>query len=91
MARYFFHVEDGTFNVDDEGTECADAAALRVQALAAAGVVLKGSGRHYPIGFKWQVHVTDEAMGTVFKLRLSMEEAAPIAPAKLSTVSKVAA
>lgn len=41
MSRYFFHVRSGEhLTTDDEGTECADVADARPQALASARELL---------------------------------------------------
>ena len=74
MSRYFFHVVDGQFLVDDEGTECAGMAEVRSQAIHTAGTILRDMNGSFPSGLEWQMHVTDEAKTTVFKLRFSAEE-----------------
>ena len=79
MARYFFHVMDGRFLVDEEGTECLNVAHAREQSVATAGAILKDLGGTYPSGVEWQMHVTDEEKVTLFKLRFSLEELAPVA------------
>ena len=41
MPRYYFHVIDGKLLIDDEGTECANSAVVREEAIATAGAMLK--------------------------------------------------
>jgi hypothetical protein len=77
MPRYFFHVIDGQFLVDTEGTECTDMAEVRSQAIQAAGQMLSDKGELLVNGQEWQMHVTDETRKTVFKLRFSAEELEP--------------
>jgi hypothetical protein len=74
--RYFFHVVDGQFLVDNEGTECAGLSEVRSQAIHTAGTILRDLGGKLAIGPEWQMHVTDAAKKTVFKLRFSAEEPA---------------
>ncbi len=76
MARYFFHVVDGHFLVDAEGTECSGMTEVRTQAIRTAGAILSELGGTLAVGPEWQMHVTDEAKKTVFKLRFSAEEPA---------------
>jgi hypothetical protein len=76
MPRYFFNVIDGEFLVDEEGTTCADMAAVRDQAITTAGAILRDKGGHYPAGQEWQMHVTDRSKKTVLRLRFSVEEPA---------------
>ena len=49
---------------------------VREQALAAAGAILKDYAGESPPGLEWQMHVTNDAQKTVFKLHFSMEEIA---------------
>jgi hypothetical protein len=86
MARYFFHVIDGKFLVDEEGTECLGLTQVREQAIATAGAILRDYAPNFPSGVEWQMHVTDEDNTAVFKLRFSMEETAPLAAPKLAVV-----
>ena len=74
MPRYFFNVIDGQFLVDDEGTVCPDMADVRAQAIDTAGAILRDLGGKFPKGLEWQMHVTDEAKNTVFRLRFSAED-----------------
>jgi hypothetical protein len=48
MARYYFHVIDGKFLVDDEGTECRGITDVREQAIATAGAILRDSAEDFP-------------------------------------------
>ena len=74
MPRYFFNVIDGKFLVDDTGTECSGMSQMRDQAISAAGSILRDLGGEFPKGLEWQMHVTDEAKNTVFRLRFSAED-----------------
>ena len=89
MARYFFHVIDGKFFVDEEGTECLNLTHVREQAIATAGAILKDLGGAFPSGLEWQMHVTDEEKVTLFKLRFSLEELAPVRAPKLGVVRNI--
>jgi hypothetical protein len=74
MSRYFFHVVDGKFNVDNVGTELGDMNAVRSEAIAAAGELLRDAGRQGWNGTEWQMHVTDSGNRTVLKLFFSAEQ-----------------
>ena len=86
MARYFFHIIDGKFLIDEEGTECVGLPQVREQALATAGALLKDLAPEFPSGMEWQMHVIDENKVTMFKIRFSMEEFAPLPVPKLTVV-----
>jgi hypothetical protein len=68
MDRYFFHVIDGKFLVDTQGTDLPDLAAARNEAIVAAGEILRDAGRSAWNGAEWQMHVTDSNKKTVLKL-----------------------
>jgi hypothetical protein len=73
MPRYFFHIVDGSFRVDPEGMELPDIAAARVEAIAAAGEILRDSAKKWK-GTEWQMHVINEDQSTVLKLVFSAEQ-----------------
>ncbi len=74
MSRYFFHVIDGQFLVDNVGTELPDMGAVRAMAVEASGELLRDLGMDAWTGSEWQMHVTDEAKHTVLKIRFSAED-----------------
>jgi hypothetical protein len=74
MNRYFFHLIDGQFLVDEVGTELPDMGAVRAMAVQTSGEMLRDLGREAWTGSEWQMHVTDEAKQTVLKLRFSAED-----------------
>jgi hypothetical protein len=74
MPRYFFHVIDGRFIVDRDGTQLADLQAARVMAIQTAGEMIQDAGREFWDGTEWQMHVTDEGQKTVLKLSFSAKE-----------------
>jgi hypothetical protein len=71
MARYFFHIVDGRFLVDAEGTDLPDMAAVRAEAISAAGEILRDAGAKGWDGDEWQMHVVNEDETTVLKLVFS--------------------
>ena len=74
MNRYFFHVIDGQFLVDEVGTELPDIGAVRAMAVQASGEILRDLGMDAWTGSEWQMHVTDEAKQTVLKIRFAAED-----------------
>jgi hypothetical protein len=80
LPRYFFHVIDGKFLVDTEGTQCASLGDMRHQAIRTAGDILSDMAGHFPAGLDWQMHVTDENQATVLKLHFSAEEPVHMPP-----------
>jgi hypothetical protein len=74
MLRYFFHVMDGQYFPDTEGTLCESRQAMREQAISTAGALLKEAAHKLPSDQEWQMHVTDENNKTVLRLRFSAEQ-----------------
>ena len=70
MPRYYFHVRDGKDHPDREGTEIADPASVRLQAIMTAGEMLRDLGPQWD-GEDWQMSVADEAGKVVLRLRFS--------------------
>jgi hypothetical protein len=73
MPRFFFHVADGQDFPDHEGTELADVAAARDQAIMTAGAMLKDRGAAFWGEGEWRMVVVDENGATVCALRFSAE------------------
>ncbi|MFC5068878.1 DUF6894 family protein [Flaviflagellibacter deserti] len=76
MQRFFFHVIDGTFGIDSEGTELLDLDAARSEAIRTAGEILRHAPQPVYDGTEWQMHVTDESTRTLLKLTFKMERCA---------------
>lgn len=74
LPRYFFHVVDGSFDVDTDGTVLANLAEAQSEAITMAGEIMRDSKGKFWAGDDWQMHVTDENKRTLFKLRFSSEE-----------------
>jgi hypothetical protein len=74
MPRFFFHIVDGQFMVDADGVDLPDMAAVRTEAIAAAGAILKDAGQKGWTGDEWQMHVVDDNKTTVLKLAFSATE-----------------
>jgi hypothetical protein len=74
MPRFYFHIVDGRFQVDSDGVELVDMAAARIEAIAAAGAILRDAGLKGWTGNEWQMHVVDEHDTTVLKLAFSATE-----------------
>lgn len=60
MPRFFFHTADGSRKRDEEGTELADLAAARIEAIRFTGMVLAGEPHHLWFHQDFRVEVTDE-------------------------------
>jgi hypothetical protein len=73
MPRYFFHVVDGKEIIDHDGTELADVAAARAEAIVVSGEMLKDMGGKFWNTGEWQIRVTDEAGDRVCALTFSAD------------------
>jgi hypothetical protein len=80
MPRYYFHIHDGKFLPDVEGTELPDDGAAREAALVLSGDILReGGGASLWNGADWNLWVTqqpDHTAPKLFTLRFSAEAAA---------------
>lgn len=74
MPRYFFHVYDGSSDIDQEGTELPDIYAAQEEAIRLSGELLREMGGKFWDGAVWSLEVTDEAGRILFILRFSAEE-----------------
>jgi hypothetical protein len=73
MPRYFFHIADGREILDREGTELADDAEARAQAVMLAGGMLRDIGCDFWNSGHWRLRVVNEAGRTVCALRLAAD------------------
>ena len=64
MALHYFHLANGTTTLDDVGTELADLAAIRKEAVRAVRDLLNlGRAEEIWTGKPWKVWVTDKPKG----------------------------
>ena len=70
MPRYYFHVHDGEDCPDLVGTELADDAAARAEAIVTAGSLLRELGSNF-WGADWSMNVQTETGVPVCELRFS--------------------
>jgi hypothetical protein len=68
MSRYFFHLLDGKYHIDDVGTELAGSDEARSSALKQMSVLLDTKGRSDWNRDRLRVWVTDEKGATLFTL-----------------------
>jgi hypothetical protein len=85
MAKYYFHIKDGTTIFDDVGSELSNLAAVRHAALATVTETLSNMKAlvNFWDGEAWTLWVTDQPDGagkTVLSLRFSATEEAASAP-----------
>jgi hypothetical protein len=76
MLTYFFHVDNGTTELDDDGTRLSSISEVRDQAVALiAGILHNGEGTAIWAGTPLRVWVTDEPAGagrTFFTLSVAV-------------------
>jgi hypothetical protein len=76
MLTYFFHVDNGTTELDEGGTPLPNLSEVRDQAVAMiAGILHNGEGTAIWAGTPLRVWVTDESAGagrTFFTLSVSV-------------------
>jgi hypothetical protein len=68
MPLYFFHTRNGGDYADDVGTELADDATARSEAIVAAGAVIKDLAGDFWAGQDWSMRVESETGDTVCEL-----------------------
>ncbi len=65
VPLYFFHVHDGQYDHDDEGTELTGPDEARAQALATAGEMLKDKSSQEWLGERWMMAAIQSANSTL--------------------------
>ena len=78
MARYFFHVEDGSEIADDLGMELPTLAEAKCEAVRYAGRLICDHGTKFWDSADWSMTVTDEKGLTQFSLQFIGTEAPAI-------------
>jgi hypothetical protein len=77
MPRYFFNVHDGQTILDREGTELADIAEARVDAVDLAGRSIHELGDKFWLTAEdWRLEVADETGKVLFTLTFSAKSGA---------------
>ena len=76
MPRYFFHVEDGTNHIDQEGTELGCLEAARQHAVGYFSELLRDASRKFWSHDDWTMRVTDETGLIYFTLHFTATIAA---------------
>jgi hypothetical protein len=82
MPRYFFHVHDGFSLRDDEGTELADLAIAKREAVRLASGLLSSGDHNFWTGSPWRMDVTDETGLILFTLDFHGTDGAAIKSAR---------
>lgn len=80
MPRYFFHSEDGRLEHDQVGTELADVAAARTEAVRFAGSLLTNRPEALWQTTRWRLLVTDESSTILFSIEVNTVIGAGAAP-----------
>ena len=70
MPRYFFHSEDGFLIHDKDGTELADTAAARTEAVRLAGNLLMERPQALWESTRWRLLVTNEIGMILFTIEV---------------------
>ncbi|WP_408639606.1 DUF6894 family protein [Roseomonas populi] len=68
MPRYFFHVHDGQYLPDREGTDLPDLTGARLNAVLYTGELLSRDTEGFWNGELWHMDVTDEVGVILFTL-----------------------
>ncbi len=80
MPRYFFHSEDGHLEIDETGTELADTAAARTEAVRFAGALLQDRPQAAWESTRWRLLVTDARRAVLFAVEVSTVIGAAVTP-----------
>jgi hypothetical protein len=72
MPRYFFNVYNGLTSPDQDGSELADLATARAEAIQMAGAILSDSAGLVD-GRPWRMEILDEKGKILVTIRLMIE------------------
>lgn len=76
MPRYFFDIKDGTDFHDLQGSEWADLAAVRVEAVRFAAEILKEMPERFWNSEEWTMAISDFNRKPLFTLKFLAENTA---------------
>jgi hypothetical protein len=75
VPLFYFHLRDGAYYPDMDGTELADLHTARVEAVKLAGGLLLDNPEEFWEGTDWQVEVTDHSGLILFRLDFTATDA----------------
>ena len=87
MPRFFFHVHDNTLAHDAVGSELADLAAAKCEAVKYAETLICDAALHFWNRGEWKMIVTDDKGLVLFELLLVSFDAPSIKPLAAPPVS----
>ena len=73
MPRYYFDIVDGREHLDNEGTDLADLAAVRIEAVRLSAEVLTEMPERFWHSELWTMTVYDENRTKLFALKFHAE------------------
>ncbi len=77
MPRYFFDIRDGQDFLDEDGSDHADLAAARIEAVRYSAEVLKEMPERFWHREEWTMTVSDAERTPLFTLKFFAETATP--------------
>ena len=77
MPRYYFHVRDGLYSPDEDGTDLPDLQSAKRQAVAVAGELLRDSKSGFSNEEDWQLDVVGETGSRLLILRFHVVDLSP--------------
>ena len=80
MPRFYFHVEDGTFQRDEVGRELTSEAEARVEAVRASGDHLSGRPQELWESQRWRMLVTTDVGPALFGIEVVPVSGAELVP-----------
>ena len=80
MPKYFFHSEDGFLVQDSSGTELADQAAARIEAVRLCGALLHERPQALWESTRWRLLVTDSAGMILFTVEVNTIMGSKVVP-----------
>ena len=78
MPRYHFNVYDGVTAIDKEGTQHANVAEARIEAMRFAARHLHEEAENGVLGEEWRVEVTDGRGMILFRIDVMMSASAAV-------------
>lgn len=74
MPRYYFHTQDGSVEIDDDGEDLADFAAAKLEAVRLFGGIIRDQPEDFWSTKSLKLMVTDQEGVLLFALDLSAVE-----------------
>jgi len=88
MPRYFFHVFNGSLNLDTDGVELNDITFARHEAMILTGYLLRKHALDVLHAEDWSLYATDPNGSVLFKIEMRLTDAGAVSTSAKSVLDQ---